>query len=637
MRTRTKRSLRARLDLLRLEDRTVPAVTASLVNGQLTVYGDGADNQIIFNQVNGQYVISGVAQTYAVSSVRAITIDGGDGNDFIQIGTSVTGKLLIFGGNGDDTINTGGGAEEIYGGMGNDTINAGGPGQYTIYGGYGNDTIAGAKNGDTVVQGSPTRTGQLGAVEQQIFALVNQQRALNGLPALAISPQLTYAAQLQSSNMAAMSTVVGLGAAMSHSLDGAPEPNLINRADYAGYEFSVLGENIAYGYSGATDVMNAWMNSPGHRANILQSMFTQIGISVVASPSGVLYFTQEFGNPAPGANNVGSSTTSTPIAPPPSNTTPTSAPTPPTFQPAQHLYAVGTKGGTAAQVVAYDSTTGRVVMSVQPFGACTMGVHVATGDLNGDGYDDLIVSAGAGGGPEVEVYDGKTGNLTRVFYAFDPHFLGGVNIATGDVDGDGKADIIVGAGAGGGPEVEAFSGADNHVLYAFYAYDPHFTGGVSVAAGDIKGNGYADIVTGAGAGGGPHVRAFDGKSLQEFRSFFAYDPRFNVGVNVAVGDVDGDGKADIITGPGAGGGPAVEVFSGADNHLENAFYAFSSSFRGGVSVATADVTGTGKLDLILGGGAGKTSEVKTVQADTLATVRDITVFDPSFLGGVFVG
>src|SRR5205807_2075366 len=131
----------------------------------------------------------------------------------------------------------------------------------------------------------------------QILAMVNQQRALNGLPALTVSPQLTYAAQLQSTNMGAMSTVVGLSAAMNHLLDGSPEPKLTDRADYAGYEYSALGENIAYGFQGAADVMNAWMNSPGHRANILQSMFTQTGISVKASPSGVLYFTEEFGDP----------------------------------------------------------------------------------------------------------------------------------------------------------------------------------------------------------------------------------------------------------------------------------------------------------------------------------------------------
>jgi uncharacterized protein YkwD len=626
MRIRAKGPSRARLDLLRLEDRTVPAVTASLVNGQLTVYADGAGDQITLHLTNGQYTIGGVAQTFAASGVGHITISGGDGNDTIRVGNEVTAPTLIFGGNGSNAITAGGGPTEIDGGMGTDTITAG-SGALTIYAGYNHATVIGAKASDTVVQGSPARTGQLGAVEQQILALVNQQRALNGLPALTISPQLTYAAQVQSTNMAALSTVVGLSAAMSHLLDGSPTPTLKDRGDYAGYAYSALGENIAYGYQGAADVMNAWMNSPGHRANILQPMFTQIGISVKAAPSGVLYFTEEFAAPAPGSNNV-SGGGSTPIVPPPP---------PPPIQPAPHLYAVGTRGGTAAQVIAYDSTTGRQVFAVQPFGGYAVGVHVATGDINGDGYDDLVVAAGTGGGPEVKVYDGKTGTLIRDFFAYSPTFSGGVNVAVGDVDGDGKADIVTGAGAGGGPHVKVFSGADNHVIYSFFAYVSNFTGGVTVAAGDVNGDGRADIVTGTGAGGGPHVKAFDGRSLQEFRSFFAFEPGFTGGVNVAVGDVDGDGKADIVVGAGAGGGPHVKVFAGSDNHVEDSFFAFNGAFTGGVSVATAVINGTGKQGLVLGGGFGQQSEIKIIQCDTMATLQEFNAFNPAFMGGVFVG
>jgi hypothetical protein len=65
--------------------------------------------------------------------------------------------------------------------------------------------------------------------------------------------------------------------------------------------------------------------------------------------------------------------------------------------------------------------------------------------------------------------------------AYDPRFTGGVHVASGDVDGDGLPDIITGAGAGGGPHVQVFSGVDNHVIRSFMAYDPRFTGGVFVA------------------------------------------------------------------------------------------------------------------------------------------------------------
>ena len=96
----------------------------------------------------------------------------------------------------------------------------------------------------------------------------------------------------------------------------------------------------------------------------------------------------------------------------------------------------------------------------------------------------------------------------------------------------------------------------------FFAYDPAFTGGVFVAAGDVTGDGIADVITGAGPGGGPHVRVFDGATGTELRSFFAFPPGFTGGVFVGAGDVTGDGVADLITGAGPGGGPHVRIFHG---------------------------------------------------------------------------
>jgi hypothetical protein len=124
------------------------------------------------------------------------------------------------------------------------------------------------------------------------------------------------------------------------------------------------------------------------------------------------------------------------------------------------------------------------------------------------------------------------------FFAYNPGFLGSVFVAAGDVNGDGRADIITGAGPGGGPHVRVFDGATLTQLASFFAFDPSFTGGVAVAAGDVNSDGRADIITGAGPGGGPHVREFDGTTaLPRFGprgSFLAYDPSFSGGVFVAV-------------------------------------------------------------------------------------------------------
>src|SRR6185369_1692953 len=115
-----------------------------------------------------------------------------------------------------------------------------------------------------------------------------------------------------------------------------------------------------------------------------------------------------------------------------------------------------------------------------------------------------------------------------------------------------------------------------------FAYAPTFTGGVRVAIGDVTGDGVDDIVTAPGSGGGPHIRVFDGVTGTCKKEFFAYAPSFTGGVFVAVGDFDGDGYADIVTGAGAGGGPHVRVFNGKSLGLITEFFAFSASFLGGV-------------------------------------------------------
>ena len=122
-----------------------------------------------------------------------------------------------------------------------------------------------------------------------------------------------------------------------------------------------------------------------------------------------------------------------------------------------------------------------------------------------------------------------------------PAFVGGLTTAAGDFDGDGIPDLVTGAGVGGGPHVRVLSGADGTELRSFYAYSDTFPGGVSVAVGDVTGDGTPDLVTGAGPGGGPHVKVFDGVTFAEVRSFYAYDERFAGGVSVAAGDFNGDG------------------------------------------------------------------------------------------------
>ena len=201
------------------------------------------------------------------------------------------------------------------------------------------------------------------------------------------------------------------------------------------------------------------------------------------------------------------------------------------------------------------------------------------------------------------------------FLAYDPAFAGGVRVAAGDVDGDGIVDIITGAGSGSGPHVRAFSLAGGVTeIASFFAYAPSFTGGVLVASGDVTGDGRAEIITGTTRAGGP-VRVFqvDSTAVSEVTSFFPYFDVFRGQVRVAAADVNGDGFADIITGVGPGGGPHVQAFSLSNGALVNlaSFYAYDPLWCDvnpfvnpvhcdGVYVGSADFTGDGLAEIITG-------------------------------------
>jgi hypothetical protein len=229
-------------------------------------------------------------------------------------------------------------------------------------------------------------------------------------------------------------------------------------------------------------------------------------------------------------------------------------------------------------------------------------------------------------------------HLLYNFMAYDPAFRGGVFVSAGDVNGDGRADIVTGPDAGGGPHVRTFSGLDGSVLREFSAYDPAFRGGVRIAVGDVNGDGKADIATGAGIGGGPHVQVFSGFNNAVLTSFLAYDPAFRGGVFVSVGDSNGDGKADIVTGAGQGGGPHIEIFSGSGTLLQS-FFAFLPPARtnNGIHVGCADVDGDGRADILAGGTAGNSPVIDVFDARTARPLNRTYQYDPLFLGGIFVG
>jgi len=262
------------------------------------------------------------------------------------------------------------------------------------------------------------------------------------------------------------------------------------------------------------------------------------------------------------------------------------------------------------------------------------GASIAAGDVDGDGIAEIIAGAGPGGGPHVRIFD-QQGGLEGQFFAFDLNFRGGVNVACGDISGDGIDEIITGAGPGSEPEVRIYN-RFGELKEQFLAYHPSFKGGVFVATGDVDNNGEIEIITGAGNTGGPHVRIFS-PSGKVKGQFFAYNPGFRGGVRVAVADIDSgtrNQQAEIITAAGPGGGPHIRIFDNYGN-VRGQFFAYGKNFRGGVNITAGDADNDGINDIITGAGPGGAPHVRVFKPNT-TLISSFYAYEEKFSGGVNV-
>jgi hypothetical protein len=295
-------------------------------------------------------------------------------------------------------------------------------------------------------------------------------------------------------------------------------------------------------------------------------------------------------------------------------------------------------GGAPGLVQVRRVMDGTLAFEFAPFGGTFTGrVSVALGDVNDDGYQDLVTAAQTGN-PHVRVYDGKAlasghfdaaASLLAQWFAYGLNLDVGANVAVGDVNNDGFADVVTGATVGN-PDVRVYNGKDiaagsfsssGSVLVQFFAYGLNFNIGANVAAGDVDGDGFADVITGTTAGN-PDVHAYTGRDVaagafnsvnSRIASWFAFGLSLNVGATVAVGDTNGDGFNDVIAGASAGS-PAVRVFSGRDLAADAYgsaspsvladFFAYGLQSHVGASVGAADFDGDGRADVLTGAAQG---------------------------------
>jgi uncharacterized protein YkwD len=137
---------------------------------------------------------------------------------------------------------------------------------------------------------SPPVTEPREELSSQVVTLTNEARVSRSLRALVVSPRLTEAARLHAEQMASWQR-------LAHTIEGARYPTMQSRLQAAGYAYTSAAENVAWNQRSAQQVMATWLNSSGHRANILDPALTEIGVAVAYSLKGEPYWIQVFGRP----------------------------------------------------------------------------------------------------------------------------------------------------------------------------------------------------------------------------------------------------------------------------------------------------------------------------------------------------
>lgn len=218
---------------------------------------------------------------------------------------------------------------------------------------------------------------------------------------------------------------------------------------------------------------------------------------------------------------------------------------------------------------------------------------VAQKDINNDGQTEIIVADTS----KITVYDSQK-NIINTFYPYGEKYNYGINFAINDFENDGYYEFVTGSGRGYEPLVKVFNYQGVALNNGFHAYAKEYKGGVNVAYCDTNGNGRKEIVTGAGYMGGPQVRIFDREGKVLSGGFFAYNETFRGGVNVACGDIDGNGIDEIVTGAGYGGSSHVRYFNSKFQPLSPGFWAFGKDSRTGVRVVLNDLDGDGIKEIL---------------------------------------
>ncbi len=212
----------------------------------------------------------------------------------------------------------------------------------------------------------------------------------------------------------------------------------------------------------------------------------------------------------------------------------------------------------------------------------TQPIDMALGDLYNTKREKIIIGTPINQKPEVLIYD-LSGKLLHRFLVYDEKFKGGVSVAIGDVDGDYNQEIITAPANNGGPHIRIFD-RNGGLKSQFFAGNEEFRGGLNIDAGNLNKDRKEEIAVTPRNNSSPYVLIYDISGKLLF-SFLAYDENFKKEIDVKIADINSDYKNDIITSAGAGGGPHIRIFDMQENLIKQ-FFAYNQNDYRGVYITT---------------------------------------------------
>lgn len=277
---------------------------------------------------------------------------------------------------------------------------------------------------------------------------------------------------------------------------------------------------------------------------------------------------------------------------------------------------VGSGNDQLSEVRVFDANR-KLKAKFSPFGSkAKSGARVAVCDITGDKIDDIIVAPGPKYKPEIRLFKGNGKSARKPFLALDKKFTGGLYVACGDTNGDGKNEIVVTAGQKGSGQAWVYN-ASGKLTAKFTVFSSKtFADGMRVVVADIDGDKKGEIIIGTETGTPLiHVFKLASKALK-VRSIAPFSKVLSKGVSITAADIDGDGKKEIIAGAGDKSAPTVKAYSNK-GVVKKEFYAYAARFRGGVNAAGGDMDGDGLDDFVVAPQGSAGPNIRIIRTITL--------------------